>query len=121
MKYLSSLFKRIQPCPLYTNCEANISNSGAKKLDVWFEPWGHPFSLLPGGHIRVVAKSSKFGSLEVVEEEDLIAVYGWSLCSLSVYDGNELLFDLFELPDLGDGPGPRQVVEMLFGGPGGPK
>ena len=101
--------------------EIEISNTRSENLEVWFEPWGHPFELLPGQIIRIVAESVTPGSLELVEEEGSTAVYGWSKCSMNDYDGEELLFDLFELPDLGDGPSPRQVVESLFGGPGSPK
>lgn len=82
---------------------------------------GHPFNLAPGRTLNVTAESTFPGSLEVVEEDKLTAVYGWNMCSLKAYDDEELVVDLFELPDFGPGPGPRQVVEILFGGPGGPK
>ena len=99
----------------------DITNTKSDSLEIWFEPWGHSLSLLPGKSIHVDAVSIQRGSLEVVEEDDLTAVYGWSKCSLYIYEEEELIFDLFELPDLGDDPSPRKVVEMLFGGPGGPK
>jgi hypothetical protein len=101
--------------------EAVIINEQEAPVEVWFEPWGMPLSLVSGDSICVKATSKTAGSIEVVREEGLIAIYGWSECSTKVFHVDELILDLFELPDLGNGPSPRKVVESLFGGPDGPK
>ena len=120
MRHLLSRLLRKVTDPAITSCETEIHNSGTPPLEVWMEPWGHPVTLLPSKTLTVLATSPEPGSLEVVDDGEIAAIYGWSRCALSIYQDGKLLDELFELPDLGDGPGPRQVVEMLFGGPGGP-
>jgi|GEM_PF-5668535 len=104
----------------YTD-EAIIINEEETPIEVWFEPWGMSLSLVPGDSIRIKATSKVASSVEMVHQTGLIAVYGWSECSMNIFQGEDLILDLFELPNLGDGPSPREVVELLFGGPGGPR
>ena len=100
--------------------EVEVTNPHPYEIEVWFEPWGQPRSLPPNEKFRILASSPQTGELEIVEEDGVIAVYGWSECSMRVYKGQELVDDFFSLPALGNGPTPREFVRLVFGGPGGP-
>ena len=102
--------------------EAEIRNSQIGPVEVWFEPWGMPHSLLPGESFRVIACSNQPGKLEISEEQGSIAVYAWNGCIMTVYQGTRLIEDFtIVLPDLPDEVSTSTFVRSMFGGPGGPK
>lgn len=98
-----------------------VVNPGPGPLQVWFEPWGMPHALPPGESFRVVGRSPQPGRMEVVEADGSVAVYGWPGSTLRVFNGDALVDDFnIVFPELPPGMSPREFVEFMFGGPGGP-
>ena len=120
MSFLSRFFKTNPKAPKEFREEIEVENPHPHEIEVWFEPWGIPHALAAGESFRVVTLSPQAGSIEVETQETLMAVYGWSECTMKVFKGEEQIDDLFALPELGKGITPAQFIHTMFGGPGGP-
>jgi hypothetical protein len=98
-----------------------ITNPGPAVLQVLFEPWSMLHELPAGETFRIVGTSPQQGSMEVVETNDLVTVYGWPGSTLQVFQGEALLDDpalYIGVPDLPPGMSMRAFTELMFGGPG---
>lgn len=96
-----------------------VRNDTPEPVTIWLEPWGWEHTIPPNSSIQVVAVSPSGGQLEVVDDGETIAVYGWSGSTMKIYRDDELDDVFIPLPDLGQMTA-RSFVENIFGGPGGP-
>ena len=90
----------------------------AEPLEVWFEPWGMPYTLAPGRSFRVVATSAVRGALEITRGESRVVVYAGSGATLQVWCDGQLVGDLsYKFPELPPGMSTRSFVGTMFGSP----
>src|SRR4051812_11847271 len=96
-----------------------IANSSTDPLEVWFEPWGMPYTLQPGESFRVVAESEKPGQLETEFAPTGVVVYGWPGCTMKVLLGDVLVEEFSsKVPDVPPGLSVKSFIGLMFGGPG---
>lgn len=105
--------------PTETRSVRNLQN---RPMTVWLEPQAIDFVLQPGQELCVVGTGDRTGTWEVVEYPHCTAIYVPVTVDLNVFvDQQRILewprFSEDEMP----GPPVRQIVEGLFGGPGGPR
>lgn len=94
-----------------------VANSGSEVLRVCFEPWADVVELAPGHTLRIVARSSYAGRLEVDHGDHSVCVYAWPGATAKAYDGSNLIM-AFELavPELPQGMPMKSFVSFM-GGP----
>jgi hypothetical protein len=85
-------------------------------LNVWFEPWADGLTLPPGTMLELRAAANREGRLEIVRQEQGVAVYSWPGSTLRVFVAEELVRDFsMPVPDIPVGMDMKGFVGLLFG------
>jgi len=93
-----------------------IKNDSARPIHVHLEPWGFVCALSPTKTLRVVARSSTEGSLEVVREGEVVIVYAWPGATAQAFEGSALVQDCgIPVPDVPKGLSIRGFLGLMFG------
>ena len=72
--------------------QLRLTNTGGKRVEFWFEPWGRLYFLDPQSSIDVLFEAESAGVPEVFHEPDRIVVYSWPTATAHVMkDGVELV------------------------------
>jgi Tfp pilus assembly pilus retraction ATPase PilT len=65
-----------------------LQNSRKSRLNVYLEPWGEAYVLLPGKNLRVEARGpvgeAPNNMLQIESNEDGIIIWGWSGSGVTV-------------------------------------
>lgn len=105
--------------PPMTVVKMPLRNRSPNALQVRLEPWGQTLLLPSGTTWELVARGPGGESLELLREEDLVTVYGWSGATLRVLhegrdvDGGARL----TAPRIPEGMRMREWVEALASTP----
>ena len=93
-----------------------IKNDSPRPIEVHLEPWGFVCSLLPTKTLRIVARSSTEGSLEVARDGNAVVVYAWPGATAQAFEGTALIQDCpIAVPDVPKGLSMRGFINLMFG------
>jgi hypothetical protein len=71
-----------------------ISNGYSKPLVLLIEPWYESFTVPPGEHVIVSAKGPIGDGMEIVLNDEVCIVWGWTSSSIVVLHKGEIVIDL---------------------------
>lgn len=86
------------------------------RLFLWFEPWAEGYAFPPNAKVELHAQSTIEGELDLLEERERTAVYGWSGCTLKVIVDNEVVVSFDQsVPEFSQNTSTKEMMTLLLG------